>query len=101
MLEISAKGFNMQSRDCVLVVVISIIILIGGCTNSQAPPPTPGTAGGQVSGNMAQLMRGILFPASNVVFAAQDQNPADVKPADDPSTAINPLQSTFGKWQAV
>ncbi len=46
-------------------------------------------------------MRGILFPASNVVFAAQNENPEDVKPADDPSTAVNPLQGSFGKWQAV
>ncbi len=46
-------------------------------------------------------MRGILYPSSNVIFAAQDQNPADVPPAKDPSTATNPLASTYGKWEAV
>jgi cytochrome c553 len=57
--------------------------------------------GFQVEANLAQLMKGILFPNSNVVFAAQDQNPADVPPAKDPSLATNPLASTYGKWEAV
>lgn len=51
--------------------------------------------------NLAQLMRGMLYPESNVVFAAQDVNPADVPHAKDPSMATDPLESSFGKWQAV
>jgi hypothetical protein len=51
--------------------------------------------------NLAQLMKGIFYPSSNVIFAAQDQNPADVPPAKDPSVATNPLASTYGKWEAV
>jgi cytochrome c553 len=97
MLEIRLKGFNMRRRDLVLLLLIWTITLTAGCAGPQ-PPAAPAA---QVEGNMAQLMRGVLFPASNIVFAAQDQNPEDVKPADDPSTAVNPLQSTFGKWQAV
>ncbi|MGH2400222.1 MAG: hypothetical protein ACRDF6_10290, partial [bacterium] len=54
----------------------------------------------RVHGNMLQVMRGILYPASNVVFAAQD-DPGTVKPADDPSTSPNPLSSSYGQWQAV
>jgi len=50
---------------------------------------------------MGQLMKGILYPASNIIFAAQDQNPADVPPAKDPSVATNPLASAYGKWEAV
>src|SRR4051812_8632245 len=83
---------------------------------SQAQSPTkalapakaqPATKGGapamkpEIHANLAQLMRGILYPASNVIFAAQDVNPADVKPAKDPSTSPNPLSSTYGQWQAV
>jgi len=55
----------------------------------------------EVHANLGQLMKGILYPNSNVIFAAQDQNPADVKPAQDPSTAVNPLASSYGKWEAV
>jgi len=46
-------------------------------------------------------MKGILYPNSNVIFAAQSQNPADVKAAPDPSLATDPLASTYGKWEAV
>ena len=59
----------------------------------------PATA--QVHGNLAQVMRGILFPNSNVVFFAQSNNPADVKPATDPSTSTDPLTNTYGGWTAV
>jgi hypothetical protein len=70
------------------------------------PAPVRGTAaaaapGMRVQANLLQLMRGTLYPASNVLFAAQNQNPADVPPAKDPSVATNPLESTYGKWEAV
>src|SRR5580698_1826270 len=48
-----------------------------------------------------QLMRGTLYPESNVVFAAQDVNPAEVPHAKDPAMATDPLASQFGKWEAV
>ena len=60
-----------------------------------------GMPGARVYATLAQLMRGSLYPASNVIFAAQDQNPADVPPAKDPSTAANLLESSYGKWDAV
>src|SRR5215469_4485270 len=77
---------------------------------AQTPPKAPPTAGAkqtaptmQVKANLLQLMRGILFPTSNVIFAAQNDNPADVKPAPgkDPALATDPLVSAYGGWQAV
>jgi len=75
---------------------------------SQPPPrggvQTPGRGAASpaaVGANLGQLMKGILYPNSNVIFAAQSQNPADVKPAPDPSLATDPLASTYGKWEAV
>src|SRR4051794_15589475 len=55
----------------------------------------------QAFASLAQIMRGILFPASNVIFATQKQNPADVKGAVDPSTATDLLDGSYGKWEAV
>jgi len=46
-------------------------------------------------------MRGTLFPASNVVFFAQNDDPAKVAPGKDQSLATDPLANTYGKWQAV
>jgi hypothetical protein len=46
-------------------------------------------------------MKGTLYPESNVVFAAQDGNPADVPHAKDPAMATDLLASAYGKWEAV
>lgn len=67
-------------------------------TKGGAATPAPAA---RVYANLAQLMRGILFPASNIIFAAQGDNPNDVPPAKDPATATNLLASSYGKWQAV
>jgi hypothetical protein len=57
----------------------------------------------QEAANLNQLMRGVFYPPSNVVFSAQSDNPGDVKPTpgEDPSMATDPLKTTFGGWQAV
>src|SRR5215471_15204076 len=66
-------------------------------TAASAPAPARQIA----TANLGQLMKGIIYPASNVIFAAQSTNPNDVKPAADPSLATDPLASTYGKWEAV
>src|SRR5688572_697295 len=70
-----------------------------------APAPARGAAAAparyQVHGNMNEVMRGILFPNSNVIFASQSDDPAAVKQAKDPSLATDPLTSIYGGWTAV
>src|SRR5580700_11558184 len=55
----------------------------------------------RVPATLNQLMRGTLYPESNVVFAAQDVDPAEVPHAKDPAMATDPLASQYGKWEAV
>ena len=55
----------------------------------------------QVYATLAQLMRGILFPNSNVIFAAQSEDPAKIPLAKDPSSSTDPLASSSGGWTAV
>ncbi|HTI42931.1 MAG TPA: hypothetical protein VL693_13985 [Vicinamibacterales bacterium] len=50
---------------------------------------------------LAQLMQGILFPSSNVIFMAQHDEFAQIKPAADPTLATDPIQSVYGGWLAV
>jgi hypothetical protein len=71
--------------------------------SKSAEPPKPPAAAMQVQANLNQLMRGVLYPAANVVFSAQSDDPATVKrpPDVDPSMATDPLVSTFGGWLAV
>lgn len=77
-------------------------------TKSVTPPkaeatksPTAAKPVSRPPATLAQLMRGVFYPNSNVVFAAQDKNPADVPQAKEASTALNPLESSYGKWEAV
>ena len=96
-------------RRSVLFVTCAIAVALAvGCagtqpqsgSNSQTTAgPAPQTP--QVSGDLGQVMQGILFPASNVIFAAQGDDPAKVKPASDPATATDPLTSVYGGWKAV
>jgi len=46
-------------------------------------------------------MRGFLYPNANIIFSAQSDDPAKVKPAKDPALATDPLASTYGGWEAV
>ena len=54
-----------------------------------------------VYADMLQLMRGMLYPASNVIFTAQTDDPAAFKPAERPSTSPDPFTSVYGGWPAV
>jgi uncharacterized membrane protein len=106
-------------------LVAAGVLLIGGMAGAivvveaQAPagakaPAAPsgqapaGRAGGapasaryRVHGNLNQVMRGILFPNSNVIFAAQGDDPAAIQQDKDPSLSTDPLKSIYGGWAAV
>ena len=93
-----------------LVAAMAMATLSVGGAQTPSPAPAPNTLPAsekrlpltpQAYANLAQLMRGIMFPNSNVIFFAQDKNPADVKAAGDPSLATDPLSGTFGGWAAI
>jgi hypothetical protein len=96
-------------KNILFVSLGALLLLANACTpqgsdKSSPQPPPPGTPSGgaaQVHANLAQVMRGIMFPNSNVIFAAQSTDPKDVKPAKDPSTATDPLESSYGGWSAI
>jgi hypothetical protein len=73
----------------------ALAFLLAGTTTAQSPSPARPPA------DVARLMKGIIYPASNVFFAAQSDDPADIKPDAKPSVSPNLLTSTFGKWEAV
>ncbi len=53
-------------------------MLAASAVTAQAPASGPPTA------NLAQVMRAILFPNSNIIFNVQAQDPADPKPSYRP-----------------
>jgi hypothetical protein len=89
----------------VLAVLVGSAIATSLIEPAQAQSPARGAAvtapALPVQASVTQLMKGTLYPAANVVFAAQDQNPADVPRAKDPNMATDLLASSYGKWEAV
>src|SRR5438552_11206025 len=83
------------------VLILSLMLAVYGLSLMAQTPSTD--AAQEVYADLNRLMRGVLYPAANVVFFAQAENPADVKPntGQDPSMATDPLTSTFGGWQAI
>jgi cytochrome c553 len=81
-----------------LAVVLATVGLCAqiACTKSTPPAVQPAS-----SATVLQVMRGVLFPSSNVIFAAQSDDPEKIEKAEDPATATDPLKSTYGGWEAV
>jgi len=71
----------------------------GGGQPAKPSSRGPAAAPADAPATVLQVMRGILYPSSNVVFSAQADDPAAVKKASDPSTATDPLASTYGGWE--
>jgi hypothetical protein len=95
-----------RAAFCILFIVFAIVFAGKKLSAEAQSASAPGKAEvKQISdkhpATLAQLMRGIMFPNSNLVFAAQGKDPANVPPAKNPSSAINPLEGTYGKWEAV
>ena len=82
---------------------IALSLMLTACALSLIAQTPSATATTQVYADLNQLMRGALYPAANVVFSAQADNPAEIKfvPGHDPSMSTDPLTSAFGGWQAV
>jgi len=88
--------------------VVLMMLAFAGISAAQTPAPAkakaksaPAAPASRNPATLAQLMKGILYPNSNIIFFAQSENPNDVPQAKDPATAINPLASSYGKWEAV
>src|SRR6476469_4827611 len=62
-----------------------------------AAPAARGAGGGrQVYASLAQIMRAIPFPNSNIIFDVQDNDPAKKKPDSN-----GPYQGTYQGWEGV
>jgi hypothetical protein len=78
-----------------LSAATAAVVLAGSLAAQSAPKPASPPS------DLNQLMRGLFFPHSNVVFATQIVNPAEIKEAQQPSASTDPLTGVFGHWEAV
>jgi hypothetical protein len=92
------------SALALLVCAIVSGIFPAGFAAKQAPQnnaPKAQAGAPRVQANLDQVMRGILFPNANVVFFAQNNDPAAVQHVAKPSSATDPLTSVYGGWEAI
>ena len=98
----------MKIRHIVFALLVSLTA--GGLCVEAVMAQARGARGGaaaaapraqQVHGTLLQVMRGILFPNSNVLFSAQSVDPASIKKDADPTASVNPLAGAYGGWEAI
>ena len=69
---------------------LAAYIQLAGKAVANAEPSTASTAGPPAAfpaaGNLSQLMRGVMFPNSNIIFTVQTHDPAEKKKAGNAAT---------------
>lgn len=88
------NGFNRDKWSTGVFPAIAAVLCAGFLLAQTPQRPAP-------AADLNQLMRSLFFPHSNVVFFPQRYNPAEVKPAAEPSGSTDPLTGVFGGWEAV
>jgi hypothetical protein len=79
------------------VVLVSLLVA-SACNPAPEAPPA---AAAQIQGSMNQVMRGILYPNSNIIFDAQDRDPGGEADPADPTAPAHAFYGTYGGWGAV
>ncbi|HEY1306604.1 MAG TPA: hypothetical protein VGF24_23785 [Vicinamibacterales bacterium] len=81
--------------------------LVAACSTKPAAPATAAAApqppAAQPYANLAQMMRAIPFPASNIIFDTQSEDPGKAKKQGDAQShsATASFSGVYGGWQAV
>jgi hypothetical protein len=75
----------------ILSVCVAVIVLAGSVT-AQAPAPQP-------HANLAQLMRGVFFPNSNILFDVQSRDPETFGKKEEGSGATSSFSGIYTGWQ--
>ena len=76
------------------VIIVFIFLFLAGVGTTQAPSPEP-------VGTLAQLMRGILFPNSNLIFDVQVRDPGAPTTAEDNNSVTATFSGIYTGWQVI
>lgn len=94
-------------RNVILTLSLSAVaatLLMSGLATAQNAAPAGAredtTFTPKAEANLLQIMRGVMFPESNVVFAGQ-MDVSKIPEGPQPALSPNLLTSVFGGWPAV
>jgi hypothetical protein len=83
-------------------LILAAAFVVAGCNKPAEAPAAPAAPTYTAHGNLAQVMRGIPFPASNIIFDTQTTDPGKpVAPGDAGGNASAQFSGVYGGWQAV
>ena len=89
----------------VLTVAALSLLAVSCSSNAPAPGTTTAPAAGapQVKGTLNQVMRGILFPNSNIIFDVQTNDPGRPRKETDPNDrgALAWFSNLYSGWDLV
>lgn len=74
--------------------VLATFFVLAAATAAQAPTDKP-------VGNLAQVMRGILFPNSNILFDVQSRDPETFGKKEEGAGASSSFSGIYMGWQVV
>ena len=89
----------MKSVCCVVVIA-----LLSVSCGSPVSAPAPAASAPKPYGTLAQMMQAIPFPASNIIFDAQSEDPGAAKKPEGAAgagTGKGAYDSVYGGWTAV
>ena len=90
-------GFKAGAAELPANAALSEIAIRGAAVDTAAASPANPAAPAPPPGNMAQVMRGILFPSSNLIFNVQNQDPGEQKVGWSPG---GPTAFSWVDWGA-
>ena len=76
------------------LVVAGVIAVTAGSVTAQAPAPQP-------HATLAQLMRGVFFPNSNILFDVQTKDPETFGKKEEGAGATASFSGIYTGWQVV
>lgn len=79
----------------VALIIVAMIGLAAGSSGAQTSLETPPV------GTLAQLMRGIYFPNSNLIFDVQMRNPGEPRGEGDDNSVSSTFAGIYTGWQVV
>src|SRR4051812_363702 len=104
-----SEGDHMRALGICVVFLTSVALAAAQAPAARqpatAPRPAVRSSAAQPDGDLAQLMRGILFPNSNILFDVQENDPGapPKKPEGDAAGpgASHSYANVYDGWQVV
>ena len=89
---------------CALLLVVPAVAATQAPAARPAPPPARPVAAAPVAkptGSLAQIMRGIYFSNSNLIFDVQQHDPAAPAAKSDSGNATDRFAGAYSGWESV